>query len=69
MAENTAQQRSVAYAVDFYRIPQTDDFHSAERDAWYEAKVLKEALIDYFVIREKDPGNEKDHPHLRTFFH
>lgn len=67
VAENTAQQRSVAYAVDFYRIPKTDDFHSAERDAWYEARVLKEALIDYFVIRSKDPGNEKDCPHLRTY--
>ena len=67
VAENTAQQRSVAYAVDFYRIPQTDDFHSAERDAWYEARILKEALIDYFVIRSKDPGNEKDCPHLRTY--
>lgn len=67
VAENTAQQRSVAYAVDFYRIPKTDDFHSAERDAWYEARVLKEALIDYFVIRNKDPENEKDCPHLRTY--
>ena len=58
VAENTSQQRSVAYAVDFYRIPQTDDFHSADKDAYYEARILKESLIDYFELSKKkiDPA-------------
>ncbi|HAU51427.1 MAG TPA: hypothetical protein DCW43_06640 [Clostridiales bacterium] len=67
VAENTSQQRSVAYAVDFYRIPQTDDFHSAERDAWYEARILKESLIDYFAIRAKGTETEQTFPNLRTY--
>ncbi|MBO4495757.1 MAG: exonuclease domain-containing protein [Clostridiales bacterium] len=58
IAENTAQQRSVAYAVDFYRIPQTDDFHSADKDAYYEARILKETLTDYFVMCRKENANE-----------
>lgn len=56
VGENTTMQRSVNYAVDFYRIPQTDDFHSADKDAWYEAQVLKEALIDYFALESKEAG-------------
>lgn len=68
VAENTAQQRSVAYAVDFYRIPQTDDFHSADKDAYYEAKILKETLTDYFAIREKADGKEKgEQPQLKHY--
>ena len=67
VAENTSQQRSVAYAVDFYRIPKTDDFHSADRDAWYEARVLKEALIDYFAIMKKGGETEQTFPSLRTY--
>lgn len=65
VAENTSQQRSVAYAVDFYRIPQTNDFHSADKDAFYEAKILKEAMIDYFELSKKS-GTEKM-PQLRHF--
>ncbi len=67
VAENTSQQRSVSYAVDFYRIPKTDDFHSADRDAWYEARILKETLIDYFVIRERGEETEQSFPSLRTY--
>ncbi len=67
VAENTSQQRSVAYAVDFYKIPKTDDFHSADRDAWYEARILQESLIDYFAIRAKGSENEQECPHLRTY--
>lgn len=68
VAEDTAQQRSVAYAVDFYKIPQTDDFHSADRDAYYEAVILKETLIDYFQLsRKKTPDAEKELPPLKQF--
>jgi len=59
MAENTAQQRSVAYAVDFYKIPQTDDFHSADKDAYYEARILKETLKDYFAVLHDSTGREE----------
>lgn len=65
VAENTAQQRSVAYAVDFYKIPQTDDFHSADKDAYYEARILKEVLIDYFSLIKKE--EEPSMPQLRHF--
>ena len=67
VAENTSQQRSVAYAVDFYRIPKTNDFHSADRDAWYEARILKESLIDYFAIRARGTETEQTFPNLRTY--
>ncbi|MBR5937116.1 MAG: exonuclease domain-containing protein [Clostridiales bacterium] len=67
VAENTSQQRSVAYAVDFYKIPQTDDFHSADKDAWYETRILQESLIDYFSIKEKNPDDEQAFPSLRTY--
>ncbi|MBO4927833.1 MAG: exonuclease domain-containing protein [Clostridiales bacterium] len=67
VGENTAQQRSVAYAVDFYRIPQTDDFHSADKDAWYEARILKETLIDYFAIMAKTPDRDSSFPDLMTY--
>ncbi|MBP5492069.1 MAG: exonuclease domain-containing protein [Clostridiales bacterium] len=62
VAENTTQQRSVAYAVDFYKINQTDDFHSADKDAYYEARILKEALVDYFVLRNREPASDNKNP-------
>ena len=68
VAENTAQQRSVAYAVDFYKIPQTDDFHSADKDAYYEALILKETLLDYFSLsRGKSTSAETEIPPLKLF--
>ncbi len=68
VAENTAQQRSVAYAVEFYRIPQTDDFHSADKDAYYEAKILKETLTDYFAMkRNPDKQDSSNLPNLRQY--
>ena len=67
VAEDTAHQRSVSYAVDFYRIPKTDDFHNADRDAYYEACILKEVLIDYFVMKEKNEKEEKDYPNLSQY--
>ena len=33
---------------------QTDDFHSADKDAYYEARILKESLIDYFSLSKKE---------------
>lgn len=65
VSENTTQQRSVAYAVDFFRIPQTNDFHSADKDAYYEARILKETLIDYFAMSQKEEGQTL--PQLRYF--
>ncbi len=68
VAEDTAHQRSVSYAVDFYRIPKTDDFHNADRDAYYEACILKEVLIDYFVMTEKArQEGTKDYPNLSQY--
>lgn len=68
VAEDTAHQRSVSYAVDFYRIPRTDDFHNADRDAYYEACILKEVLIDYFVLSQKTAQEGKsDFPHLSQY--
>lgn len=44
VAEGTAHQRSVEYAVDFLRIPKKDDFHAAHRDAEYTGLILTELL-------------------------
>ncbi|MBR5974891.1 MAG: hypothetical protein IK020_06875 [Clostridiales bacterium] len=67
VGENTTMQRSVNYAVDFYRIPQTDDFHSADKDAWYEAMVLKESLIDYFSMKQSEEKNKENFIPLSSY--
>ena len=67
VGENTSQQRSVNYAVDFYKIPQTNDFHSADKDAWYEASILKESLIDYFALKAKKEEEKEEWYPLRSY--
>lgn len=60
VAEDSHQQRSVAYAVDYFDIPQTDDFHSAPQDAFYEANILMHTLIRYADVTEHTPMSRKD---------
>ncbi|MDD2457941.1 MAG: exonuclease domain-containing protein [Eubacteriales bacterium] len=63
--EQSGQQRSIEYAVDFLRLPKTEPFHQAVKDAWYTGRILQETariaadeqgLTDLLGIYAYDPN-------------
>ena len=42
LVEQAGMQRSIEYAVDFLRLPKTEPFHQAVKDAWYTGKILQQ---------------------------
>ena len=63
--EQSGQQRSIEYAVDFLRLPKTEPFHQAVKDAWYTGRILQETariaaeehqLSDLLGIYAYDPN-------------
>lgn len=65
IVEQSGQQRSIEYAVDFLRLPKTEPFHQAVKDAWYTGRILQETariaadeqnLTDLLGIYAYDPN-------------
>ncbi|NCC76603.1 MAG: exonuclease domain-containing protein [Clostridia bacterium] len=65
IVEQSGQQRSIEYAVDFLRLPKTEPFHQAVKDAWYTGRILQETariaadeqnLTDLIGIYAYDPN-------------
>lgn len=42
LVELAGMQRSIEYAVDFLRLPKTEPFHQAVKDAWYTGVILQQ---------------------------
>ncbi|MDD2534278.1 MAG: exonuclease domain-containing protein [Eubacteriales bacterium] len=42
LIEQAGMQRSIEYAVDFLRLPKTEPFHQAVKDAWYTGIILQQ---------------------------
>lgn len=42
LIEQAGMQRSIEYAVDFLRLPKTEPFHQAVKDAWYTGLILQQ---------------------------
>ena len=45
LVEKSGMQRSIEYAVDFLRLPKTEPFHQAVKDAWYTGKILQQIAL------------------------
>ncbi len=65
LVEQSGQQRSIEYAVDFLRLPKTEPFHQAVKDAWYTGRILQEtariareerAMTDLLGVYAYDPN-------------
>jgi inhibitor of KinA sporulation pathway (predicted exonuclease) len=65
LVEQSGQQRSIEYAVDFLRLPKTWPFHQAVRDACYTGSILRETariaaceygLTDLLGVYAYDPN-------------
>ena len=63
VAEGSSRQRSVEYAVDFFRIPKKKIFHEAYQDAYYTAGILAELLV--IVEKEGLPESGSSHTKAR----